>query len=168
MSSFKLIYNLVIAIILIVNYSFAQNKTTHEENCLITNSKDLKQNKIKMTQLNVLGTELKLASLDPLTGFYRNGYCSTDANDRGVHVIAAVVTEEFLNYSLSKGNDLISAYPANGFPGLKPGDVWCLCALRWKEALNAGVAPPVLLEATNSKALEFVTLEELKSKKIEN
>jgi len=168
MSSFKLIYNLVIAITLIVNSSYAQKKTTSEENCLITNSKDLKKNKIKMTQFNVLGTELKLASLDPLTGFYRNGYCSTDANDRGVHVIAAVVTEEFLNYSLSKGNDLISAYPANGFPGLKPGDVWCLCALRWKEALNAGVAPPVLLEATNSKALEYVTLEELKSKKFEN
>nr|WP_298391626.1 DUF2237 domain-containing protein [Flavobacterium sp.] len=123
---------------------------------------------MKPNQLNVLGTELQLASLDPLTGFYRNGYCSTDANDRGVHVIAAVVTDEFLKYSLSKGNDLISAYPSSGFPGLKPGDVWCLCALRWKEALNAGVAPPVLLEATNSKALEYVTLEELNSKKFEN
>lgn len=168
MNSSKIISFVTLTITLIVNTSFTQNKTKKEENCLITSSKDIKKNKIKMTQLNVLGTELQLASLDPLTGFYRNGYCSTDANDRGVHVIAAVVTEEFLKYSLSKGNDLISAYPSNGFPGLKPGDVWCLCALRWKEALNAGVAPPVLLEATNSKALEYVTLEELKSKKFEN
>lgn len=168
MSSTKFIFLLITSLTIIVNVSFSQSKTTSEENCLITNSKHLKKNTTKMNQLNVLGTELKLASINPLTGFYRNGYCSTDANDRGVHVVAAVVTEEFLNYSFSKGNDLISAFPANGFPGLKPGDVWCLCALRWKEAFNAGVAPPVLLEATNSKALEYVTLEELKSKKIEN
>lgn len=168
MNSSKFIPLVTFAITLILNTSLAQNKTKKEENCLITNSKDLKNSTMKPNQLNVLGTELQLASLDPLTGFYRNGYCSTDANDRGVHVIAAVVTDEFLKYSLSKGNDLISAYPSNGFPGLKPGDVWCLCALRWKEALTAGVAPPVLLEATNSKALEYVTLEELKSKKFEN
>ena len=119
-------------------------------------------------QKNVLGTDLQLASLDPITGFFRTGYCSTDAKDRGVHVVAAVVTEEFLKYSLSQGNDLISAYPASGFPGLKAGNIWCLCALRWKEAFNAGVAPPVILEATNNKALDFVTLEQLKSKQFED
>ena len=113
------------------------------------------------TQLNVLGTELKLASKDPLTGFFRTGYCATDTNDRGVHVVAAVVTDAFLQYSKAQGNDLISAYPASGFPGLKAGNVWCLCALRWKEALAVGVAPPVILEATNAKALEYVTIDEL-------
>ena len=92
MSSTKFIFLLITSLTIIVNVSFSQSKTTSEENCLITNSKDLKKNTTKMNQLNVLGTELKLASIDPLTGFYRNGYCSTDANDRGVHVVAAVVT----------------------------------------------------------------------------
>jgi uncharacterized protein len=82
-----------------------------------------------------------------------------------VHVIAAVITNEFLNYSKNKGNDLITPYPAHGFDGLKAGDTWCLCALRWKEAFDAGVAPSVILEATHVKALDFVTLDELKSKK---
>ena len=122
---------------------------------------------MEISQKNVLGTDLKLASIDPITGFFRTGFCATDQNDRGVHVVAAVVTDEFLKYSLSKGNDLISPYPASGFPGLKAGNVWCLCAMRWKEALEAGVAPPVILEATNIKALEYVTLKELKSKESE-
>ncbi|MBC7642480.1 MAG: DUF2237 domain-containing protein [Flavobacterium sp.] len=117
---------------------------------------------METTQKNVLGTELKLASKDPITGFFRTGFCATDSNDKGVHVVAAVVTDAFLKYSLSQGNDLISAYPASGFPGLKAGNVWCLCALRWKEALDAGVAPPVILEATNVKSLEYITLEALK------
>lgn len=112
-------------------------------------------------QRNVLGTTLQLASVDPITGFFRTGFCTTNANDKGLHVVAAVVTEAFLKYSLSKGNDLISAYPASGFPGLKAGNVWCLCVLRWKEALAAGVAPPVILEATNIKALDYVTMAEL-------
>ncbi len=134
------------------------------ENCLIKNNKNSKIKPMETTQKNVLGTNLQLASLDPITGYFRTGFCATDSNDRGIHVVAAIVTDEFLNYSLSQGNDLISAYPANGFPGLKAGNVWCLCALRWKEALDAGVAPPVILEATNIKALDFVTLKELKSK----
>lgn len=113
-------------------------------------------------QKNVLGSDLILASTDPLTGFYRTGFCVTDANDRGIHVVAAVVTDAFLRYSLSQGNDLITPNPANGFPGLKVGNVWCLCALRWKEALQAGVAPPVLLEATNNKALEYISIKDLK------
>jgi uncharacterized protein len=147
--------------------SFAQAKNANKENCLIVSDKSHKINKMERNQKNVLGTSLALASLDPFTGYYRNGYCSTDANDRGVHVVAAVVTDEFLQYSLSQGNDLISPYPLSGFPGLKPGDVWCLCALRWREAYNAGVAPPVILEATNAKALDYVTLKQLESKKVE-
>lgn len=114
---------------------------------------------------NVLGTDLKIAGTSPLTGFYRDGFCSTGVADRGIHVVAAVVTDEFLQYSKARGNDLITPYPAYGFPGLKAGDKWCLCAARWKEAYDAGVAPPVVLEATHEKALEFATLEELKNGK---
>ena len=146
---------------------YAQNKPVVKENCVIVTNKNPKRKPMEISQKNVLGTDLKLASIDPITGFFRTGFCATDQNDRGVHVVAAVVTDEFLKYSLSKGNDLISPYPASGFPGLKAGNVWCLCAMRWKEALEAGVAPPVILEATNIKALEYVTLKELKSKESE-
>ena len=144
--------------------SFGQNKkkTQAKANCGTITNKDTKLKKMEASQKNVLGSDLKLASIDPMTGFFRTGYCNTDQNDRGLHVVAAVVTDAFLKYSLSQGNDLISAYPASGFPGLKAGNVWCLCALRWKEALAAGVAPPVILEATNIKALEYITMEELK------
>ncbi len=113
-------------------------------------------------QKNVFGTDLELASKDPMTGFFRTGFCSTDQNDRGVHVVAAVVSDEFLKYSLSKGNDLISPYPESGFPGLKAGNIWCLCAMRWKESYDAGVAPKVILEATNIKALDYIDLKILK------
>ncbi len=155
--------SIVVFLFFIVTTSLlAQNK--NKENCNTTLNKDSEIKIMETNQKNVLGTELKLASSNPITGFFRTGFCATDSNDRGVHVVAAVVTDEFLNYSLSKGNDLISPYPASGFPGLKAGDVWCLCALRWKEALKAGVAPSVILEATNIKALEYVTIEELKSK----
>ena len=151
-----------LATILLININFAQTKKQTNENCIIISSKDSKIKKMEATQKNVLGTELQLASLDPITGFFRTGFCATDSNDRGVHVVAAVVTDKFLKYSLAKGNDLISPYPASGFPGLKAGNVWCLCVLRWKEALEAGVAPPIILEATNIKALDYVTLKELK------
>jgi uncharacterized protein len=140
-----------------------KQKLTTRENCLIVKSKTTKQNGMEKEQRNVLGTALKLASINPLTGFYRTGYCATGPNDVGVHVVAAVVTDEFLKYSLSQGNDLISP-TGSGFPGLKAGDVWCLYAMRWKEAYDKGVAPPVILDATNIKALEYVTLDELKSK----
>lgn len=113
---------------------------------------------------NVLGANLSIAGTMPLTGFYRNGYCSTGASDTGKHVIAATITDAFLEFSLSKGNDLITPAPQYNFPGLKAGDCWCLCALRWKEAYDAGVAPPVNLDATHEKALEFATLDQLKSK----
>ncbi len=162
----KLIFKTIqVVIFLSVIVTFAQNKSQTKENCVIISNKKPKVKKMEKTQKNVLGTNLKLASIDPMTGFFRTGFCATDANDRGVHVVAAVVTDEFLNYSLSQGNDLISPYLASGFSGLKAGNIWCLCAIRWKEALIAGVAPPVILEATNIKALEYITIEELKSKK---
>jgi uncharacterized protein len=155
-----------IALLIFTCATLAQKKSQTKENCVIVTNTNSKVKPMETTQKNVLGTNLQLASKDPMTGFFRTGFCATDANDRGVHVVAAVVTDEFLKYSLSQGNDLISAYPSSGFPGLKAGNVWCLCALRWKEALDAGVAPPVILEATNIKALDYVTLEELKSKQI--
>jgi len=112
---------------------------------------------------NVLGTPLKTCSQRPLTGFYRDGCCNTGAEDLGAHVVCAEMTDAFLRFSLARGNDLVSAQPEVGFPGLVPGDRWCLCASRWKEALDAGVAPPVVLEATHASALEWVALEDLKA-----
>jgi len=98
---------------------------------------------------------------DPLTGFYRDGRCRTGHGDRGVHVVCTRVTTEFLEFSLSRGNDLIHPLPRYGFPGLSAGDRWCLCAARWKEALREGVAPPVILAATHIAALEYVGLDDL-------
>jgi len=114
-----------------------------------------------MTALNVLGTPLLACSFDPLTGFFRDGCCNTHAQDQGTHVVCARVTAEFLDYSKARGNDLMTPRPESRFPGLKPGDRWCLCALRWQEALQAGVAPPVYLQGTHAKALEIVTLQQL-------
>lgn len=111
---------------------------------------------------NVLGSSLETCCTSPMTGFYRNGCCETGGEDRGVHVICAQVTEEFLAFTQSQGNDLSTPAPLFGFPGLKPGDKWCLCAARWKEALDAGVAPPVALAATHARALEYVSMDELK------
>jgi uncharacterized protein (DUF2237 family) len=110
---------------------------------------------------NVLGTPLQSCCTDPMTGFYRNGRCDTGLGDDGVHVICAQMTAEFLSFSRSRGNDLSTPHPESGFPGLEPGDRWCLCASRWKEALEADMAPPVVLAATHMSALEFVSLEEL-------
>lgn len=112
---------------------------------------------------NVLGTELQTCCTDPLTGFYRNGKCQTGPDDYGTHVVCAEMTQEFLDFTLTRGNDLMTPIPAYRFPGLKPGDKWCLCALRWKEAYDAGYAPPVVLERTHEKALEFVKLDDLKA-----
>ena len=111
---------------------------------------------------NVLGTELQACCFDPITGYFRDGFCYTDKNDRGSHVICAQITEEFLQFTLSKGNDLITPHPPY-FPGLKAGDYWCLCALRWKEALYQMDTPPkVKLLACHERALDFVTLAQLK------
>lgn len=111
--------------------------------------------------LNVLGRPLKDCSHDPKTGFYRDGCCNTGPEDRGLHIICVRVTDEFLTFSKARGNDLSTPRPEFRFPGLKDGDQWCLCGMRWKEALDAEVAPPVLLEATHEKMLELVTMEDL-------
>lgn len=108
---------------------------------------------------NVLGGRLEPCSREPLTGFYRDGCCSTGADDVGVHTVCAVVTEEFLAFSRSRGNDLSTPRP--GFEGLRAGDRWCLCASRWQEAFEAGQAPRVVLEATHMATLEWVGLEDL-------
>ena len=115
------------------------------------------------TQKNVLGFDLELCSLDPVTGFYRDGCCNTGPGDIGTHTVCAILTDEFLEFSRSKGNDLITPQPEFGFPGLKAGDQWCLCALRWEEARDAGKAPRVKLTSTNLKTLQLVYLEDLKS-----
>ena len=115
------------------------------------------------TQLNVLGGPLATCSLTPLTGWFRSGCCETTADDVGSHTVCAQVTDAFLAFSRARGNDLVTPVPAYGFPGLKPGDRWCLCVSRWKEALAAGVAPPVVLAATHRAALAVVTLDELRA-----
>jgi uncharacterized protein len=116
-----------------------------------------------MTSRNVLGTALVACSYSPLTGFFRDGCCETGPEDAGTHVVCARVTQEFLEFSLMRGNDLTTPRPEYRFHGLKPGDRWCLCATRWREAYQAGVAPPVALDATHEKVLEFVSLDALKA-----
>ncbi|HVK09605.1 MAG TPA: DUF2237 domain-containing protein [Gemmataceae bacterium] len=116
---------------------------------------------------NVLNGPLQTCSTEPMTGFYRNGCCDSGPGDVGIHVVCAEVTAEFLAFSKSRGNDLTTPVPHFGFPGLRPGDRWCLCVERWKEALEAGVPPPVVLEATHISALEFVTVEELQAHAVE-
>lgn len=110
---------------------------------------------------NVLGEPLQMCCSDPKTGFYRDGFCHTGPEDYGTHVVCAQMTEDFLAFTRSNGNDLSTPVPAYDFPGLKPGDHWCLCVSRWKEALEAGKAPPVILEATHEKALQTVSMEQL-------
>ena len=111
---------------------------------------------------NVLGGELKSCCTDPMTGFYRDGYCNTGADDVGKHTVCIVATDEFLAFSKSAGNDLSTPRPEFDFAGVKDGDKWCLCVTRWQQALEAGMAPHVDLEATHQSALEIVTLEDLK------
>ena len=116
---------------------------------------------------NVLGGELKPCSLDPVTGFFRNGCCETGPHDVGMHTVCAVMTAEFLAFSQRVGNDLSTPRPDLGFRGLKPGDRWCLCAPRWKEALDAGAAPRVVLESTHEETLAIVPLGILKDYAVE-
>jgi uncharacterized protein len=111
---------------------------------------------------NVLGDRLEICSLSPMTGFFRDGCCDTSREDIGSHTVCAVMTAGFLEYSKSCGNDLSTPVPEFGFPGLKPGDRWCLCAPRWQEALQAGRAPRVVLRATQEGALSFCSLADLK------
>lgn len=105
---------------------------------------------------NIVGTELQSCCADPMTGFFRDGYCKTNHMDQGTHVVCAIVTDEFLQFTKSCGNDLSTPRPEYQFPGLKAGDGWCLCALRWKEAYEAGVAPPIKAESTHEKVLNFI------------
>lgn len=112
--------------------------------------------------VNVLGGVLEPCSTRPVTGFYRDGCCNTGAEDIGLHTVCVVLTAEFLAFSRSRGNDLSTPMPQYGFPGLKPGERWCLCASRWKEAFDAGVAPQVVLEATHAATLHVVSLAALK------
>jgi uncharacterized protein len=118
------------------------------------------------TDKNVLGTELQICCTSPMTGFFRTGMCVTGPQDRGTHVVCAQVTAEFLTFTKSQGNDLSMPVPGSSFPGLNPGDKWCLCASRWKQALDAGVAPPVDLMATHENAIEFVSLADLQQHEI--
>ena len=112
---------------------------------------------------NVLGGPLVSCCYSPLTGFYRDGFCRTGADDHGLHTVCAHVTQEFLQFSRASGNDLSTPRPEFQFPGLRPGDRWCVCVERWKEALDAGCAPPVVLEACHLSALEFVDLADLQA-----
>ena len=114
-------------------------------------------------QLNVLGTELLACSHDPLTGYYRTGCCENRGDDPGMHTVCGRVTADFLEFSASQGNDLSTPMPQYGFAGLQPGDQWCICADRWKEALDAGRACPVVLEATHLSTLEYVDLADLRA-----
>ena len=116
----------------------------------------------KDSSLNVLGSQLASCSEDPKTGYFRNGYCDTCAQDHGSHTVCAVMTDTFLTFSSARGNDLSTPRPEFNFPGLKPGDQWCLCAGRWQEALEANAAPKINLLATHQRALEIVAIEDLK------
>eukprot|EP01041_Mallomonas_annulata_P003958 gene3958-7892_t len=118
--------------------------------------------------INVLGGHLESCCYSPMTGFYRDGFCETGPADTGRHTVCSKITEEFLVFTKSRGNDLSTPYPAFGFPGLKPGDKWCLCAGRWAEAETAGSAPPIYLRSTNIKALEVIPLETMQKYAVED
>ena len=111
--------------------------------------------------INIFGQELKSCCDNPKTGFYRDGYCNTCSEDYGMHTVCILITENFLEFSKSVGNDLSTPNPVFNFRGLKPGDKWCLCALRFKQAMEDGCAPKVVLEATNEKTLDIVSMDEL-------
>ena len=113
-------------------------------------------------QLNIFNEPLEACSFDPVTGFFRSGCCETSEQDKGSHTVCAIMTEEFLKFSKSKGNDLSTPVPAFDFPGLNSGDRWCLCAVRWLEAYEAGSAPSIIARATHRRALEIIPMEAMK------
>ena len=123
--------------------------------------------KISKMPNNVLGTPLIACCFDPMTGYFRDGRCNTNAMDTGRHLVCAIMTDEFLQFSQERGNDLITPRPEYQFPGLKAGDGWCLCALRWREAYDAGLAPPVKLEATHEYATQFIPFSALLEHKLD-
>ena len=139
------------------------NPVQAEPNCLLDSCSQSDVTPHPSAQ-SVLGSPLQSCSSQPVTGFFRDSYCRTDSQDRGVHVVCAEMTEDFLSYTKSKGNDLSTPAPRYGFVGLKPGDRWCLCAARWYEAYRADKAPPVVLNGTDQKALDIVPMEALKAK----
>ena len=112
----------------------------------------------KLKSLNVYGKKLKTCSSSPITGFFRNGCCDTSTEDRGIHTVCILATDEFLEFSKSVGNDLSTPRPEYNFNGIKPGDRWCLCAMRWKEAFSNGIAPPVFLDSTHIETLKVIDL----------
>jgi len=116
----------------------------------------------KLGQLNIFHESLEECSINPLTGFLRTGCCETNDNDQGTHTVCALMDKEFLQFSFNQGNDLITPMPEYNFPGLKPGDKWCLCANRWLEAFDAGVAPRIYAKATNLKTLDIISMEKIK------
>ena len=116
-----------------------------------------------MQQINVLGTELRPCSYDPMTGYYRTGCCENRGDDPGMHTVCCRVTADFLGFSKEQGNDLVTPMPQYGFPGLRPGDQWCVCASRWSDALEAGRACGVILESTHMSTLEYVDLADLRA-----
>ena len=116
-----------------------------------------------LPSFNVLGGDLEVCSKDPMTGWFRDGCCNTDRSDHGLHTVCAQVTEEFLEFARSQGNDLITPAPSFNFPGLSPGDRWCVCARTWNDAAEKGIACPVILEATHEESLQVVSLDLLKS-----
>ena len=126
--------------------------------------KKRKSKKNSNLQKNIYNKSLKSCSMNPLTGYHRSGYCFTDDMDQGTHTVCAKVNNKFLDYTKTMGNDLST--PRDNFPGLKNGDKWCLCALRWKEAMNSGVAPPLDLNSTNKETLKYIDLDTLKNYKI--
>jgi uncharacterized protein (DUF2237 family) len=152
------IYHKIFLIIikLLFLFSFSKNSNALDNMTKIPN-KNFKEN-----AKNVLGTKLESCCFDPLTGYFRDGFCHTNFQDVGTHVVCAQITDEFLQFTLSRGNDLITPAPHYNFKGLKAGDFWCLCAMRWLEAHEAGVAPQIKLESTNSKTLDYIDLKTLK------
>ena len=152
---------------LAINAISAQSKVVKKKKKVSPNACLAMPSSTESTSKNVLGTSLQSCCTTTRTGFYRNGRCETGPNDAGVHVVCAEVTDAFLQFSKSRGNDLTTPFPAYGFAGLKAGDKWCLCASRWREAYEAGVAPPVFLAATHENALLFVSLEALQKNAID-
>jgi len=156
----KIYHKIFTSIITLLLILFSKNSNALDNMTKIPN-KNFKEN-----AKNVLGTKLESCCFDPLTGYFRDGFCHTNFQDVGTHVVCAQITDEFLQFTLSRGNDLITPAPNYNFKGLKVGDFWCLCALRWLEAHEAGVAPKIKLESTNSKALDYIDLKTLKKYQI--
>lgn len=136
-----------------------RKKRKSKKSKIIENFNNFQQN-------NIYNEPLQVCSTDPITGYHRSGYCFTDDMDQGTHTVCAKVNNKFLDYTKSKGNDLSTKNDKYNFPGLKDGDNWCLCASKWKEAVNADVAPPLNLKATNKKTLEYINLNTLEKYKI--